>query len=456
MSVHHRTVRQETRQQIAKLLPGLGDNQVYWRMISALLLNGSSYRAGGRPYLSHKKLSTITGIDYSHLNSGELLAAFKRDVVPDIEWTDWQAPLYGTPGLAREIIWDVPESLQEVLQEELSTIPTDRRVYVDTGLSWSPARRGEDVVSMRTLSQSLAVGALTTTTARLLTYMNGLPSNIFSKAWNAHRDEAYAVAETLAPATRDSALRVLGSIFSVAQPFYQPAAHSVRVFGIGDTLLGLPREVRAVLTQDWHTLDLRASQLAITARLWNVESVQEMLRTGTNLWQVLLASMDIPAGMENTVKNNVLKHLVYGLLYGASKATLLENLQQDSAAFNLVLSPDILKHPVLQEMMVARNHQLRLIRDAGGALDAYGNWLPMKGNPRSILAQVAQSHELYILEPVLELAETSHDVRITTWLHDGVTINLRRREEEYIKRAVETVQERCNAIGVYTELSVEY
>ena len=78
-------------------------------------------------------------------------------------------------------------------------------------------------------------------------------------------------------------------------------------------------------------------------------------------------------------------------------------------------------------------------------------------NTRSILACVAQSYELKLLMPVLEMAqaqrEEEHGFVITTWLHDGFTFDCkasdRGRWQDTLSRLV---HEQAQALGFFTGL----
>lgn len=79
-------------------------------------------------------------------------------------------------------------------------------------------------------------------------------------------------------------------------------------------------------------------------------------------------------------------------------------------------------------------------------------------NSRSILARIAQSYELAILMPVIQLAISeqfnSRGFTVVTWLHDGFCFDAhdKRDVQAWKNQLFEMVTAKADEIGIYTEL----
>ena len=196
---------------------------------------------------------------------------------------------------------------------------------------------------------------------------------------------------------------------------------------MNDCVARLQRDVRHTLTRDWITCDLKSAQLAICAKTWNVPQVGEFLRSGGSIWQSLSAWLDLEAEQKP-----MLKDALYALVFGAGRDKMIAILESRR------LYERFRAHPLIHQMFLARARQLRAIRTAQGAHDAFGRWIAIEYMPvlekryshdssRKILALVAQSYELLLLTPVIQLAmeqrDSSHGFVITLWLHDGFSFD---------------------------------
>jgi hypothetical protein len=75
-----------------------------------------------------------------------------------------------------------------------------------------------------------------------------------------------------------------------------------------------------------------------------------------------------------------------------------------------------------------------------------------------VSAQIAQSYELKLLYPVIQLARTTNDFTIMYWLHDGFYMLVNNNERaaywiELLELAVETV---ANELEIPSFLDIEY
>ena len=98
--------------------------------------------------------------------------------------------------------------------------------------------------------------------------------------------------------------------------------------------------------------------------------------------------------------------------------------------------------------------------------DAFGqiHYAGKDRTPSSVMAQVNQSYELYLLEPVLDYVNAKDaegnflvnpdELQLLLWSHDGFNIKVRRKEQvaAYQLKLSELVYERAQQKGIPTQL----
>ena len=352
------------------------------------------------------------------------------------------------------------------LDEELSSFdPEEKPVYFTSGLK----RRNEDDRKDREKFRVQAVARIKEAenqeTRRLLEYMNDLPPNSFTKVVNRHLQEAINVALEIPDENkRRKALQNLRAIRTVSQPFYQPSTkgNTVRIFPLNNSILTLNKKVRKVLTQDWTTYDLKSAQLAIVSTLWDVKEVQAFIQEDGSIWETLFNHMPFVQGTVLSEVKPILKKALYALVFGkkkdrfkrkggkkakvsekgpkAKKRKAGQNSKYAEGVFVELggdmdeWSESFFSHPLIDLLYKAREKELDRIIENQGAKDAFGRWLPIdtneSGSNRSIMAQVAQSYELKLLLPVLNLAESTNDFKILLWQHDGFSVKFSDRSKK--------------------------
>jgi hypothetical protein len=218
----------------------------------------------------------------------------------------------------------------------------------------------------------------------------------------------------------------------------------------------------ALLAQAWHEFDLQSAQLAICGVLWNVPEVNAFIKSDRTIWEELCAYL----GLGLDVKP-ALKDALYALIFGARLRTIRRELRR-SGCFTCEeashVAQRLLAHPLISTMMAARDEQLAKIRTDGGAFDCYGTWIAMpydgnakgrrRGNPRSVLATLAQALEFRITAWVFDLARNTTDFYITHFAHDGFCLEFvkQRRAEAVVQRVIAEVEKEAKYWGVETSL----
>jgi hypothetical protein len=241
----------------------------------------------------------------------------------------------------------------------------------------------------------------------------------------------------------------------------QPArAQTCRLSGGGESIVGLKKEVRRAATKGWIECDLRSSQFAILAAKLEAPISQAFIASGKSVWREFyrhVSGMD--ADPPDDVKK-VLKEAIYSLCFGKSKANLAEFLDQHRMG-------NLLKHPILDELLTLRKAWFEQITLDGGAADVWGVFHAVERASRkskkksrwagAIAATVIQSIEMEIIAPIFDVAKEhgkSDQFSIALFQHDGATLSFQSsdkqaRAQSKLKSAVET---RASALGVSTVL----
>lgn len=255
--------------------------------------------------------------------------------------------------------------------------------------------------------------------------------------------------------------RLLGQLEIFPYVYYGVSDRTVRLHALGSNPHQFPRALRKKLFDGLIEADLKAAQLSIVARLWDVESLQALLREGKSVWQVLADYARLPLA---TYKPQ-LKRTMYSIVFGMAKVNLIRQLTdgeplQPETALSRRQALRLLRHPVLKELLAARAQQIKRVNWDGGAEDAYGQWhsVGLGRSARSVLAHVVQSHELKLMEPVLDVLDRQPQLYLISWLHDGVSLlpGNRTKAERYCRQLQEGVALRAQELGYLTELEVDF
>lgn len=469
VSRNRKTVSQEFRKLVRKCLPGLDKNPAYWGLFELCLTLRSAAEDAEDIYqgiyVGADLLARLEGKEHllKHKNySGvTFLKDYKRDVAP-IVWTEHNYKEH----MARRIIHrGIPDQLLIAYQQELQ-IPAhklEHRVWLRNGLVFSPKTQHQVRVEDQQAALERLEEAGCDEAKQFMAYLDTLPPARFTKMLS-YMPEAYGEAAKANPYTRDRQFEILRAIEDQCQPFYAPSAQgrSVRLFSTNDSLTRLSRKIRKILCRDWITLDLKAAQFAICARLWNVPIAQEFLQEGQSLWRYLFMALDVMPTEEHKAG---LKKMLYALIFGAGRA---KNQAIEQARKNYLpdypdLTARFFDNPLIDAFYKARRDQQKVVERNGGAYDAFENFIPLKcdehdrPSPRSVLACQAQSYELRLLWPIIQWAWESKDFDIMLYLFDGICIAPRdkHRVKPLIKRLQDKVKETAESLGIVTSLECD-
>lgn len=332
----------------------------------------------------------------------------------------------------------------------------DERVYLRNGLKVTPRQQQRQ---RAVLQEAVAIYAQDATEAqkKVMAYLHARSSNQYTAIVRKNCELASAAARKLEDrGTRNQAEMTIKSLLDQSVPFYRPSGRgkSTRLFPLGDSLATLPSSIRRALLGDWYELDLKSAQFAIAAKLWNIDLINDFLRSGGDVWPELIAYFDGQA------EKSFLKERVYQVINGGGKRSTMQILDwvvgEGAGAY-------FFRHPFIAALWKGRAEAFKSIILDRGTLDAFGSrveleWIDGNRGRRpdlgSVVSQQAQSYELKLLLPVYELAETTDKFSVMLHQHDGLTVAIpdKRREALWLSRIVGAVQAQADALGIHTRL----
>lgn len=470
---------------IFKLLyPGLDLDPAYWRFMRYLIF-GEKDTLTGFPVIDMFHVAKAEGkvalFRTTHCYVAiEFLIRFQRDVMSKetFSWSDWS---HKDKRARIAFVIFPPEIVTLIEKERFDMTSLKDKVYFDTGNAMRSSLQKLELERIR--QESLTYYEFAIPEAKpLLTYMNNLPTNSFSKIISSNFKAAFEKACQIEDHIKMvSQVDILGTIREDLKPFYKPSERQCtdRIFPCNQSIPMLRRDIRKVLTKGWYEFDLANSQLAIVAKLWNVPLVKDFLTTNKSIWTTLFNHYELDLEdlkINNVDKYNALKSIfktsLYSLVFGMSKPALISEIDNDLKPYNFS-KPGIhfFKHSLMNALYIARETQIEKINREGEGKTIFGVTRKVYGDKKSngkpskerlsfitsILAHQAQSVELYLLLPVVELASTTKDFHITLWQHDGFSIhfNSTSRIDRWIPRILQVVQQKIDEQGILTHLEWE-
>ncbi|MCS4197337.1 hypothetical protein [Salinibacter ruber] len=298
-------------------------------------------------------------------------------------------------------------------------------------------------------------------------YLNGRSSNLFTRAVKENYGEAREVAASFDGRRKQKqALRHLNAMAVQAQPIYGFSDNTVRLKSLNPSLATVDKDIRHVITQEWVELDLSSAQLAVAATEWEMTELRDFLANGGSIWDSLFDYLNLGYYAKGPLKKGL-----YSVVFGSPRFQIPENISDEAEEEGIDISSDtaskFLEHPIIEELLEERERRIEAIEENGGIRDdAYDRWISLEEctaqNPKlSLLAQVAQAREMWLLRPVLDLAlEQENDRERHTWQvtllqHDGFSVHFTRSREYHLDRIKEAVKQRAERHGYPTELEVE-
>lgn len=409
--------------------------------------------------------------------AAEFLSSFESAIHPlKFEWTTWT---YKNKE-ARVGRLHLDEALQEALMQEIYNRDKNNRVYFVTGNKYT----ADQERIQRKIAQKEALTFINSAipeAQELLNYLNNLPINSFSKVIGENFDAAILAASRIEnPEKRRIETEVLYTIQDTLMPFYGPSrkGNTVRIFPIEVGIPMLQKKLRKILTKGWYEADLRNSQLAIVAKLWNIPEVNEFLATGQSIWVRIFDHF----GLGNLKQTDIdryeqikshFKDTLYALIFGMSRSNLIKMLTEALDGEGIPnAGKRFLQEPLIKKVYVARQERIKELYQIGKTTTIFGKELKVTTDPKTlkiigakgrsnipnILAQEAQAIELALILPAFEALKKEKDAALITLMqHDGISIDFKKEKEKdrLIKKMKKAVLKKANELGVLTELEFE-
>lgn len=263
---------------------------------------------------------------------------------------------------------------------------------------------------------------------------------------------------------REEAFRHLRAIEEQPVPIYGFSKKTVRLKALNPSLQTIDGDLRHILTRDWIELDLSSAQLAIAGVDWGIPKVVEFLSEGKSIWKELASFLDLPIVVKPALKKG-LYAAVYGALVENIPRFILSKANYENTTVTEEKAKQFTEHPLVEELLVARERKLKQIQEKGGEENCYGRMIDYSGidkkkPERSILAQLNQAREMWLLEPVLSLAENQDEGEqaweVTLLQHDGFSIRVHNGQEKQVVRTFKSaVADLAKDRGYPTRLEVE-
>lgn len=304
---------------------------------------------------------------------------------------------------------------------------------------------------------------------KVINTMARVPAAVFARQVTKYFDHASTqVKEIKDPNVRRSQEVILRRIDLDPVPRYSHSllGHTLRVFDNGH-IPNLKRDIRKILTDGWPEADLSCAQLAIASAIWGMENTRSFLATGMDVWNELLTPAHGLSGARKQQIKGAIKTAMYSMLYLRKEKKAAKTLEEALLAIGCEISASrFLSHWIFEELAAASLTQARRLREGHGLIDAFGQTHYVRDNrtPSSVMAQVNQSYELYLLEPVLDYVNAKdasgrflvdpNEMRLVIWSHDGFSIAVRRkvRIKAYQRKLSELVRDRATQAGIPVRL----
>jgi hypothetical protein len=437
-----------------KYFPVLNKYPAYRNLFWYLLFGSYHDKKSQRLLLHRELLAKLAGKPLANFEAGKFLRDFDRNVLGGgcLVWTnaDWENEK------CRQLL---RLKLGEDFQKDFETEKWKKwhkfgRVYLN-GQKFSEAKARlvrQEQRRRAELQKPECPHAIS-----IQQYLNNLPLQLFTAKCKANYLAALKCAsETLLPEYRQREFRILKYIDSQPKPFYSASANrnSVRLFS-SESIPNLERHVRKAFTKGWLDGDLKCSQLAICAWMWNVKPMMDFLKTGRSFWNHLYEYLEIPSDKTSEVKP-ILKEATYGLCYGMPEKNIRSYLTKEFNRLGIQeKSSEFVTEPLLHAMLEAREAAIGRITQQGGDKTCYGKELIINKDlkARDILAQMAQAWELKLIYPAFELAAAHpKDFKIMIYLFDGFSVHFHRYPDKWMKRIKDVVDRQAKELGVPTYL----
>lgn len=394
-------------------------------------------------------------------SAGKPLRDFSHDVVQ----LDVRGSRY-TEGRARSVALRLPPQIEQALIEELERTDPMKEVWFVSGEAVTRRSRQKASREYEDYQREIAATMpLSHPAYHLQKHLTEQSQGCFNRVLRNNLPRVKEAVLAMPDATekqrksRNHNLQEIYGLNNYRQQCYVHVQSSSRLFAVGPSPNHLSREFRRMLFAGETEVDLRACQLAIVARLWEVSLLQDLLETGQSIWIFFSDFLGIPIELCKPIMKTTIYSIVFGALTYNAHRTMIFGSEKE-AGIGKEATLRFFNHPIIGALLEARTRQLELIGRNGGAVDAFGNWISTKDGSaqqrRSVLAAVVQSYETLLMLPMLPVIKSSKQIIILSHLHDGMTMRLSdpSRKAKQIRDLQAAVSRKAKELGMATELEV--
>ncbi|HEX9951971.1 MAG TPA: hypothetical protein VGB53_09405 [Rubricoccaceae bacterium] len=466
------------------------------RLVAYLAFGSWMSEKSGRLVLGNQTLADIAGAPSLRPDgrwerggpweSGKQFLTWARTWIPGLDVTEWNSG----EGFAREVrASGFPSELAATVEAERLTPPHARvrPVHLITGRGFGTRIQKAHRAAERTSVEYRAAAQTSRRpadhlTTRLLRLTNGTPQTLLRSAVTPERlDEAYRIARAFdVPVQRQTAAH-LEAISVTPKQVYQDVPNSTRIYPDGAGLNGLATEPRGVLLADLFKVDWAKAQFAVNAWLYGIGPVLDVLRGDGIQWRRFTAWLGLP---DTDDADALVKRAIYALNYCAGDAEIIGTLtgfkpwltgegRHTPTGIDRATAESFLGEPLVKATREAMMGARTKVERDGGARDAFGNWIdletvraslasqPHKNPLNSVLAQVAQSWEVELMRPLVEILEEEAikarpNVAVAVWLWDGAYLYVRKRADApaHLARIKRACDRHAQTLGIPTFLEL--
>ena len=446
----------------------------YKILLSYLLWGGDRFHDKFLLLPCHLLGNFLGHAESSNLNTGQLLQEFRQDVLAQIQnavleigendWLESQCRVLKRFHLGvLQVEFDALERINGRLIRA-QHMPTGSMVYLHDGLAFS-RRAARKLRQEREACFCKNANVAHPVSQKVIDTMARVPASVFARRVTECFAQAAAqvrcIKDRSVRRSQESILRQI-DIDPVPRYFHSQRKRSHRVFANGH-IPNLKRDIRTVFTSPWPEADLTCAQLAIASVLWKMEKTRSFLADGRNVWEELLSPVHGLSGAHRQEVKSAIKTAMYSMLYLMRESNVRMELQKELLELKCTtLAAEFMAHWIFRELSEASQIQATLLRQGHGLTDAFGevHYAVNDREPSSVMAQVNQSYELYLLEPVVDYVNAKDaegnflvdpkEMRLVIWSHDGFNIAVRRKDQipRYQRKLSTLVEKRAHQTGI--------
>ena len=366
-------VAPEFREHVLSIYYRLANRLDYWMLFQHMALGTFLEEDTGRTIIPGQLVKSITR--YCGLgairNVGDYLAAF-QSVVP-FEVFDYRY----TANEARTCSPMIDESILDAICCGVHRPHGTGAVWLATGELVSDRSRQMECHRREDILREVAYGApADLPTYELLRHLTDTPQSVLRCICKSNWPMVNRAIESMPTSTEkerrclEYCQRIAVHIETFDRVFYHVVPNSLRLFSTGTTLNQLPRDLRMKLLEGCIEIDLSACQLAIIAKVWGIKRLRSLLESGKSIWRSLLDYIGLDESHKDTIKHIAVYRIVFGGLKSTVEAKLLD------AGLTTTQVDRFFSHPIIRDILAARDAALQRICYDGGGFDAYDRWMP--------------------------------------------------------------------------------